>query len=66
MASGGDVVSLAIVTEWKVFRSPDFELIRARLREPVVFDGRNICSPDSLARRGLAHYGIGRTPAAPS
>jgi UDPglucose 6-dehydrogenase len=52
--------ALVVVTEWKAFWSPDFEKIRARLKEPVVFDGRNIYEPAAVEAAGLAYYGIGR------
>jgi UDPglucose 6-dehydrogenase len=52
--------ALAIVTEWQEFRSPDFELIRDRLNEPVIFDGRNLYEPDVLRALGLKYYAIGR------
>ncbi|HTN32914.1 MAG TPA: UDP-glucose/GDP-mannose dehydrogenase family protein [Marinobacter sp.] len=52
--------ALAICTEWKEFRSPDFELIASALKEPVIFDGRNLYEPDMLKRYGLAYYAIGR------
>ncbi len=52
--------ALVILTEWKQFRAPDFHLIRARLREPVIFDGRNIYDPEAMADDGFAYYGIGR------
>jgi len=52
--------ALAIVTEWQEFRSPDFELIRDRLRHPVIFDGRNIYDPAMVKSFGLAYHGIGR------
>jgi len=52
--------ALVVVTEWKAFRSPDFERLRAALREPVVFDGRNIFEPRTVEAAGLAYYGIGR------
>ncbi|MDE2307314.1 MAG: UDP-glucose/GDP-mannose dehydrogenase family protein [Xanthomonadaceae bacterium] len=55
---GADV--LAIVTEWKAFRSPDFSRIRSLLREPAVFDGRNLYDPAAVEDAGLAYYGIGR------
>ena len=55
-----DADALVIVTEWKAFRSPDFERIRATLRVPVVFDGRNMFEPDMVEAAGLAYYGIGR------
>jgi UDPglucose 6-dehydrogenase len=52
--------ALVIVTEWKAFRSPDFERIRASLGHAVVFDGRNIFDPKAVEGAGLAYYGIGR------
>ena len=52
--------ALVIVTEWQEFRSPDFELIRDRLRHPVIFDGRNIYDPALVKSYGLAYHGIGR------
>jgi UDPglucose 6-dehydrogenase len=55
---GADV--LAIVTEWKQFRSPDFAAIRAALKEPAIFDGRNLYDPAQVEEAGLAYYGIGR------
>jgi len=55
---GADV--LAIVTEWQEFRSPDFELIRDRLANPMVFDGRNLYDPALVKSFGLRYYGVGR------
>ena len=55
---GADV--LTICTEWKEFRSPDFSAIATALREPVVFDGRNLYEPEMLERNGLIYYAIGR------
>jgi len=55
---GADV--LAIVTEWKAFRSPDFARIRDVLKEPAIFDGRNLYDPVVVEEAGLAYYGIGR------
>lgn len=55
---GADV--LVICTEWKEFRSPDFAGVVSALREPVVFDGRNLYDPDILDRHGLIYYAIGR------
>ena len=52
--------ALVVLTEWKAFRSPDFERIRSTLREPVVFDGRNIFEPAAVEAAGIAYYGIGR------
>ncbi|HET7612036.1 MAG TPA: UDP binding domain-containing protein, partial [Rhodanobacteraceae bacterium] len=47
-------------TEWKVFRSPDFARIKAMLKTPVLFDGRNLYDPAMAEEAGLAYYGIGR------
>lgn len=52
--------ALAIVTEWKEFRSPDFDLIKESLKTPVVFDGRNLYEPESMERKGFTYYAIGR------
>jgi UDPglucose 6-dehydrogenase len=52
--------ALAVVTEWQEFRSPDFEAIRAKLKTPAVFDGRNLYDPAEMKRSGLEYYPIGR------
>lgn len=52
--------ALVIVTEWKEFRSADFQQIRGALREPVIFDGRNIFEPHLVRAAGLEYYGVGR------
>ena len=52
--------ALVVVTEWKEFRSPDLERVRATLKEPVIFDGRNIFEPKAIEAAGIAYYGIGR------
>jgi UDPglucose 6-dehydrogenase len=51
---------LIVVTEWNEFRSPDFQALKARLKEPVIFDGRNLFDPDYLEQLGFAYYAIGR------
>ena len=51
---------LLLMTEWKQFRNPDFETIAHKLREPLIFDGRNQYDPAELASHGLEYYGIGR------
>jgi UDPglucose 6-dehydrogenase len=51
---------LLIVTEWNEFRRPDFERMKTLLREPVVFDGRNIYDPKGMRDKGYTYYGIGR------
>lgn len=58
---GADVLALA--TEWKEFRSPDFEWLAATLRERAVFDGRNQYRPQSLSDAGLAYFSVGRRDA---
>jgi len=55
--------ALAVVTEWKEFRSPDFQEIRSRLKTPAVFDGRNLYDPEDLKRAGLEYYPVGRAAA---
>lgn len=52
--------ALLIATEWKVFRSPDFDEIKAKLRTPVIFDGRNLYQPQEVHQYGLEYYPIGR------
>jgi UDPglucose 6-dehydrogenase len=56
--TGADV--LALVTEWKAFRSPDFGRIKAALTTPAIFDGRNLYDPRVVEEAGIAYYGIGR------
>jgi UDPglucose 6-dehydrogenase len=52
--------ALAIVTEWNEFREPDFKRIRQLLKTPVVFDGRNIDSPEHMRALGFTYVSIGR------
>ncbi len=54
------VQALAIVTEWSVFRSPDFEQMAQRMQQRVIFDGRNLFEPDQMAAAGFTYYAIGR------
>lgn len=56
--------ALAICTEWKEFVHPDFEQLRRRMRQPVIFDGRNVYSPQRMAAEGFTYYSIGRAPVA--
>lgn len=51
---------LVIVTEWKQFRSPDFDMLSQQLKDKVIFDGRNMYEPEMVKRSGLAYYAIGR------
>ena len=52
--------ALLILTEWREFKSPDFELMCRALRQPVVFDGRNLFQPELLRSLGIEYHGIGR------
>jgi UDPglucose 6-dehydrogenase len=53
--------ALAIVTEWQEFRSPDFDAIKATLKQPVIFDGRNLYDPGFVKQFGLKYLAIGRS-----
>ena len=64
MAALADADALVIVTEWKQFRSPDFDAIRDALRQPLVFDGRNLYDPALLRSLGIDYVCIGRAGAA--
>ena len=52
--------ALLIATEWKVFRSPDFNEVKRKLKQPVIFDGRNLYEPKVVREQGLEYYPIGR------
>jgi UDPglucose 6-dehydrogenase len=52
--------ALAVVTEWNEFREPDFDKMRTLLKAPVVFDGRNIYSPEHMRALGFTYFSIGR------
>jgi UDPglucose 6-dehydrogenase len=56
--SGAD--ALIIMTEWKQFKNPDFNLIKRSLNYPVIFDGRNIYNPEKVKSTGISYFGIGR------
>jgi len=56
--------ALIIVTEWQAFRAPDFDVLSARLKQPLIFDGRNLFDPQRLSKRGFTYVSVGRqTPA---
>jgi UDPglucose 6-dehydrogenase len=59
MAAVPDADGLILVTEWNEFRRPDFEELRAKLKSPIVFDGRNIYTRKTLEDLGFTYYGIG-------
>ena len=52
--------ALAVMTEWKTFWTPNFDVIRTKLKQPVIFDGRNLYDPALMERLGITYYGIGR------
>jgi len=52
--------ALVVVTEWKEFRSPDFSMLRRLLKEPVIFDGRNLYDPSAVRAAGFHYHAIGR------
>lgn len=52
--------ALIVVTEWKVFRSPDLDTMLGRMKTPVIFDGRNIFQPELIKKSGFEYFGIGR------
>jgi UDPglucose 6-dehydrogenase len=58
--------ALIIATEWKEFRSPDFEVIGTALKHPVIFDGRNMYDPAVMLRHGIEYHGMGRRSCAPA
>ena len=55
-----DADALVIVTEWNEFRSPDFELIRTKLKQPLIFDGRNLFEPEQMQEMGFEYHPFGR------
>jgi UDPglucose 6-dehydrogenase len=58
--------ALVVFTDWPQFRTPDFDIITAKLRRKVLFDGRNLYDPRSLAKRGFQYFCIGRPTPTPS
>jgi len=55
-----DADALVVLTEWRIFRSPDFNKIKEKLSNAVIFDGRNIYDPKYVETQGIAYYGMGR------
>jgi UDPglucose 6-dehydrogenase len=60
-----DADALLIVTEWNEFRRPDFARMREVMKQPVVFDGRNIFDPQKMRDLGFTYYSVGRRPVRP-
>jgi UDPglucose 6-dehydrogenase len=52
--------ALIIATEWNEFREPDFNRMRKLMKTPVIFDGRNIYSPEQMQSLGFTYYSVGR------
>jgi len=52
--------AMVLMTEWNEFRRPDYERMKSLMKSPVIFDARNIFSPDKMHARGFTYYGIGR------
>ena len=61
-----DADALLIVTEWNEFRRPDFARMREVMKQPVVFDGRNIFDPQKMRELGFTYYSVGRLPVRPA
>jgi UDPglucose 6-dehydrogenase len=55
-----DADALVIATEWNIFRSPDFAALKAALKQPVIFDGRNLYNPQTMEQEGFSYYAVGR------
>ena len=62
-AGGADAV--ALVTEWNEFKFLNLERLRAAMRRPVIFDGRNLWEPERMRRLGFQYYSVGRKPILP-
>ena len=60
-----DADALVIFTDWQEFRNPDFELIAAKLKKPVIFDGRNLYNPEVVKKARIEYHSIGRAPILP-
>ena len=60
MSALDDADALVIVTEWKAFRSPDFDQVMQKLKRAIIFDGRNLYEPASMQELGIEYHGIGR------
>jgi UDPglucose 6-dehydrogenase len=52
--------ALAIVTEWRMFKTLDFEAVKKALVNPVIVDGRNLYDPSTMRAKGITYYGVGR------
>jgi UDPglucose 6-dehydrogenase len=59
-AAAAGAEALVVVTEWLVYRTPDFDRVRRAMRRPLIIDGRNLYAPDRLRALGFEYEGIGR------
>jgi UDPglucose 6-dehydrogenase len=60
MDAANDAQALLIMTEWKAYRSPNFQQLRSRLTQALIFDGRNLFDPERMVQEGFTYHGIGR------
>ena len=60
-----DADALVICTEWSIFRSPNFEKVKSLLKQPIIFDGRNLYNTQDMEREGFAYTSIGRNKVKP-
>jgi UDPglucose 6-dehydrogenase len=58
--------ALAINTEWGEFRNPDFTEMKRRMKQPVIFDGRNLYEPAHMQEHGFTYHSIGRATVKPT
>src|SRR5207253_11413948 len=65
-AAAADADAVALVTEWNEFKFLNLERLRAVMRRPVVFDGRNLWEPERMRRLGFEYHSIGRRPVLPT
>ena len=61
-----DSDALVVLTDWQEFRNPDFDTIKAKLKKPIIFDGRNLYELDYVTRAGFAYHSIGRKTVSPA
>ncbi|MFA5784650.1 MAG: UDP-glucose/GDP-mannose dehydrogenase family protein [Phycisphaerae bacterium] len=57
--------AMVILTDWQEFRNPDYQLMKKKLKEPVIFDGRNLLDPEFVSREGFTYHCVGRKTVSP-
>ena len=55
-----DVDALVIMTEWSIFRNPDFKFLKENIKDGLIFDGRNLYDPAQMSEMGFNYFSIGR------